>query len=263
MRIPTRLNSISNRLPSAPLRVALTIAMTYCSLGLTTSAEATIVTVRENWERLEFEPGDTFRVYSAAEFNKAIPKWQVNTNARNGYGVEHQHSLLTWHQPGTNNDFLELDRQFEVNEPQIFTGYSTAKNQGLESIDFSFQAAGRPDLNSARTLALYGRENEGQWKRLDSFSIFGGNDQYPEFSLLTYTLQFSKLFTGTYEFGFGCTNCGSKAGFGPLLGTVTAAYDVRSLPRDGGGGTAVPEPSTLLLVGTAIAGIAKRRNCKK
>lgn len=263
MRMLAERPSTGNIVPTRRSFAAAVCALALVGVSSPRTADAAIITVTENWERLAFRPGQTYRIYSPSEFNQAIPQWRVNTSSPTWYGVEHQHSQITWRERGTNDDFLELDYQFTARQPQIFTGYSTGNDRGLSSIDISFQAAGRPDVESPRTLALYGRQNGGSWRQLDSFSIFGGNDIFPEFSLFHYSMNFASLLTGRYEFGFACTNCNDGRGLGPLLGTVTARYDVRNRPTGGGSGgggsAAVPEPSTLLLMGTALAGFAKRR----
>lgn len=233
--------------------LSIIVITVICGLALQ-PANAETITTYENWERLEFRPGERFRLYSAGEFNQAIPEWQANSSS--SYGVEHQHSGITWGQTNSNDDFLELDLSYSTPQPQIFTGFQTDPDEELTSVSISFDAAGRPDLNERRDLVLYGRENSGSWNVLESFSILGGGSQFPVFSEFSYVLSFTDAFTGLFEFGFGCSNCETRPGYGPLLGDVTARYNV-----DAAGGSApVPEPSSMLLLGAATAGILRKKN---
>lgn len=230
----------------------------FCCLALIAlmpiCANATTITKYQNWENLEFLPGQTFRNYSPAEFNNAISDWYVNSSNRDGYGVEHQHSQITWGQSGTNDDFLELDLQFTEDSPQIYTGFSTADGQGLGLISIDFELAGRPDLDESKNLSLYGRFDGGEWQTFDSYSILSGNSLYPDFTNYTFSLALDHLFSGIFEFGFACTDCANTPGYGILLGDVTANYTVQDLPS-----SEVPEPGTLLLLSAALTGVAKRK----
>lgn len=224
------------------------------------SASADIIQVVENWERLEItDPNATFRNYTAAEFNQAIPEWRADTY------VELQHEGRTWG-GNRNDDYLEIDLEL-TSTPQIFTQFVTAENQGLDSVQFIYDTAGRPvaDHHLTQRLALYGRYNGGAWYTLDSVDVEPSNASVPIFSTREYLLSFLAPFTGTFEFGFGCVDCSARRGYGPLLGTVRALYDVDAISSGGAGGggneapTEIPEPATALLFGSALFMLQKKR----
>lgn len=218
------------------------------------SAHALTITKHENWENLEFLPGQTFRIYTPAQFHNAIPNWKVQAAPGSSYGVEHQHSRITWRQAGTNDDFLELDSQAFAGQPQVYTEFDAANNYDITKVSIDFNAAGRPDYHATSNLVLYGRIDDQSWKKLDSFSIFGATSTYPNFSPYSFSLNFAGLMVNSFDFGFACTNCGGNGGYGPLLGSVTARYTVEA-----GTSTEVPEPATVLLLSAALGGAARRR----